>query len=33
MGSWGTKPFENDGALDLKDEWEESGNYQEDFII
>ena len=25
-GSWGTKPFENDGALDLKDEWEESGN-------
>ncbi len=24
MGSWGTAPLENDGALDLKSEWDET---------
>lgn len=26
MGTWGTKPFENDDALDLIEEFEESGD-------
>lgn len=26
MGTWGTQPLENDAALDLKSEWEDSKN-------
>lgn len=24
MGAWGTQPFDNDGALDLKGDWEDT---------
>lgn len=28
MGAWGTKPLDNDGALDLKTEWDDTNDIE-----